>query len=341
MQTNKVIHVFRNNQNNMQSSTNNGLDTCTAIYGVSALLILIALVLVVCRQAKAGTLLSSVIVLILVICVSVPGNEQTVTRKPLPQTKNMNMSRFHTGQCTASTGISPGSGWSGGSVRYQPGADPNTWVPQVHRPEAIAEVPNNAYLGYYAPAPPPPRMTQDSASVPLPVDSEPSRRRQQAVRSDTPPLPLATCGRVEPSGPTTVRNMPPMPGVAQYPGESIWRLPEYPVEEPSRAGTIANVVPGLPEVCQTTPMQIIRNNGLYGIRGNLSADLLKRSAVADFGFLQPLGARDAWIAYNSYDQLHAKDQYLIPATPAPAIHHRQYDPLLRPQEVTSSPQQLL
>jgi hypothetical protein len=60
---------------------------------------------------------------------------------------------------------------------------------------------------------------------------------------------------------------------------------------------------------------VIRNKGLYGIKGNVACDLLKRSAVADTGFIQPLGARDAFLAYNTYDQLHAKDQFMIPVLP--------------------------
>jgi hypothetical protein len=37
--------------------------------------------------------------------------------------------------------------------------------------------------------------------------------------------------------------------------------------------------------------------------------------VADTGFLQPLGARNAFLSYNAYDQIHAKDPYMIPVIP--------------------------
>ena len=110
----------------------------------------------------------------------------------------------------------------------------------------------------------------------------------------------------------TVPNMPPFPGVVQYTGDTIWRLPEWPADQPSREESIAAVVSDLPTCAQTSPKDMIRNQGLYGIKGNVSCDLLKRSAVADTGFLQPLGARNAFLAYNSYDELHAKDQFLIP-----------------------------
>ena len=110
----------------------------------------------------------------------------------------------------------------------------------------------------------------------------------------------------------TVPNMPPFPGVVQYTGDTIWRLPEWPADQPSREESIAAVVSDLPTCSKTNPKDMIRNQGLYGIKGNVACDLLKRSAVADTGFLQPLGARNAFLAYNSYDQLHAKDQFLIP-----------------------------
>lgn len=113
------------------------------------------------------------------------------------------------------------------------------------------------------------------------------------------------------TGHKIVPNLPPFPGVAQYTGESVWRLPEWPADQPSREECIAAVVSDLPTCGQQTPKEVIRNQGLYGIKGNVSCDLLKRSAVADTGFLQPLGARNAFLAYNSYDQLHAKDQFMI------------------------------
>ena len=119
------------------------------------------------------------------------------------------------------------------------------------------------------------------------------------------------CGR----GVKVVPNLPPFPGVAQLTGETMWRLPEWPADQPSREETIAAVVSDLPECREENPRDVIRNKGLYGIKGNVSCDLLKRSAVADTGFIQPLGARNAFLAYNSYDQLHAKDQYMIPVTP--------------------------
>lgn len=190
-------------------------------------------------------------------------------------------------------------------IQFQPGAAPNTWTPQVETSNAIAHVPNNVYLGYYLP-PPPPRWTpQESSATPLPPQEVPPALR--------------------PTPETHDKQRPRQQ--QQYPGQAVWTLPEYPVEMPSREDTIANVVSGLPECCQTTPMQTIRNNGLYGIRGNVSCDLLKRSAISDYGFVQPIGARDAWIAYNTYDQLHAKDQFLVPASPSPTILHRQYPPL--------------
>ena len=142
----------------------------------------------------------------------------------------------------------------------------------------------------------------DDPAILLPVVMEGSA----ASRDDAP-----QCG----GGVQVLSNLPPFPGVvaaALNGNNGVWRLPEWPADQPSREGTIAAVVSDLPECAEQTPRDIIRNKGLYGIKGNTSCDLLKRSAVADAGFIQPIGARNAFLAYDSYDQLHAKDQFLIP-----------------------------
>lgn len=59
----------------------------------------------------------------------------------------------------------------------------------------------------------------------------------------------------------------------------------------------------------------IRNNGLYGIHGNLSCKRLQRGAVGDKGMLQPLNARNQLVKFLSVDQKHAKDPNLIPRKP--------------------------
>lgn len=144
-------------------------------------------------------------------------------------------------------------------------------------------------------------VDNDPAIV-LPVVMEGSA----ASRDDAP-----QCG----GGVQVLSNLPPFPGVvaaALNGSNGVWRLPEWPADQPSREGTIAAVVSDLPECAEQTPRDIIRNKGLYGIKGNTSCDLLKRTAVADAGFIQPIGARNAFLAYDSYDQLHAKDQFLIP-----------------------------
>jgi hypothetical protein len=172
----------------------------------------------------------------------------------------------------------------------------------------VADVTNNAYV---KPSFPPvmSKPTVPEKTLVLPIQME-----GQCNRVDPMCNSVANCG----GGYKIVPNMPPMPGMAQLhsqphvPGEAVWRLPEYPVAQPSREETIAAVVTDLPTCCQQTPKEVLRNQGLYGIKGNLSCDLLKRSAVSDRGFLEPLAARNAFLAYNSYDQLHAKDQFLIP-----------------------------
>lgn len=193
---------------------------------------------------------------------------------------------------------------------------------------SVADVPGNDYRGvetragtaapaYYIPVPP--RMEQKCASTKLVLPIIMEGERPYGPRANDVGRDNATsCGG-------NVQTLPPLPGLALPPppspsptrmdegnGESVWRLPEAAVDQCSREGSIAAVVSGLPDCCQQqTPMDAIRNQGLYGIKGNLSCDKLKRSAVADFGFVEPLGARNAYLAYDSYDQLHSKDQYLI------------------------------
>lgn len=196
-------------------------------------------------------------------------------------------------------------------INFQPGAAQNSWTPQVNRPMAIADVTNNAYVGYESalpdltymqPAPSCVAPCQDTLLLPVQMEGR-VQPRVDAMRDNAP-----ACGAAY----KIVPNLPPMPGMVQYGAESVWRLPEYPVEQPSREESIAAVVPGLPTCCQSTPKEVIRNQGLYGIRGNLSCAKLQRSAVADRGFLEPLHARNSFLAYEAYDQLHAKDQWLIP-----------------------------
>lgn len=77
--------------------------------------------------------------------------------------------------------------------------------------------------------------------------------------------------------------------------------------------------PSMP-VCAPRPAQpsnqemknYIRDNGLYGVHGNLSCKRLQRGTVADSGLLQPLNARNQLLKFLSVDQQHAKDPYLIP-----------------------------
>jgi hypothetical protein len=77
--------------------------------------------------------------------------------------------------------------------------------------------------------------------------------------------------------------------------------------------------PSLP-VCAAPPAQPtnqemkdhIRDNGLYGVHGNLSCKRLQRGTVADSGMLQPLNARNQLLKFLSVDQQHAKDPHLIP-----------------------------
>jgi len=285
-----------------------------------------------------------------------------------------------------------------GVVNFSPGASADVHVPQVNSKNAIADVPNNAYVGQFkrqvpmnygvvsprqssrythTNTPPPPRLSTENPNICLNTRQPPQGGGGGGgggggcARCGAPPgrcscyastqiecqvcgsrggcncanmyrcqlcsAPAGSCGCHTNTG-TPCRLCGAGYGSCScadsVPGEAIWRMPEYPVIGNDRSDSIAAVVPGLPECCQLTPKEVIRNQGLYGIKGNLSCEKLKRNSVQNARFVEPVGARYAWAAYNSYDQLHAKDQYMIPSTAVPEIHHRQYDPLPPPSAFT-------
>jgi hypothetical protein len=63
-------------------------------------------------------------------------------------------------------------------------------------------------------------------------------------------------------------------------------------------------------VCAPTADDI-RNNGLYGIKGDYNCDIMARSSIMDAGFVQPLGAREEWMKYLAYDMPNKRDQFMV------------------------------
>jgi hypothetical protein len=55
--------------------------------------------------------------------------------------------------------------------------------------------------------------------------------------------------------------------------------------------------------------QKIRNEGLYGVHGDLNCIAMRRSAVADTGFVQPVNARQEFLRYLAYDMPNYKNQW--------------------------------
>lgn len=244
---------------------------------LSAVLLLLSIILLACRELKVGITLSTLAVLLVGLNIAFPEKEYVYVQQ---------------GQRNA--------------VRAAVNPTQST-VPPVPAAQKAAVVTDNVYVPK-EPVPPPPPAVKDTSQLLLPVrmESKGDYAAQMKTGSVAP-----SCGQPY----KLVPNMPPMPGVAQFTGDSVWRLPEYPVDESCRGESLNAVVADLPTCNEATPMQTIRNHGLYGIKGNLSCSLLQRSAVADTGFLQPLGARNAFLSYNAYDQIHAKDPYMIPVIP--------------------------
>ena len=55
--------------------------------------------------------------------------------------------------------------------------------------------------------------------------------------------------------------------------------------------------------------QKIRNEGLYGIHGDLNCINMRRSATADTGFVQPVNARQEWLRYLAFDMPNYRNQW--------------------------------
>ena len=100
-----------------------------------------------------------------------------------------------------------------------------------------------------------------------------------------------------------------VPVVPQDRGESLKQPPLSPYE----------FVPNLPACGEHTPTELIRNNGLYGVKGDYNCDIMKRSAVMDAGYVQPLGAREEWIKYLGYDTPNKRDQFMIRKEKGPLL----------------------
>jgi hypothetical protein len=84
-------------------------------------------------------------------------------------------------------------------------------------------------------------------------------------------------------------------------GEVLGRPPLSPFE----------YTPNIPACCPSTPTDDIRNNGLYGVKGDYNCDIMTRATVMDTGFVQPLGAREEWMKYLAYDMPNKRDQFMV------------------------------
>lgn len=168
----------------------------------------------------------------------------------------------------------------------------------------VSQIPNNAYVGRCNPS-----YSDERRPVVLNY-GVPVRRVADTYQHRPTRVPArALC-----ENPTTALVVPmstPTPTRALQAGSPLPGSTSC--QSTNRDASIAAVVPDLVGDDQAAMKEVIRNQGLYGIRGNLSCEKLKRSAQQDTRFIEPVGARNAWAAYNAYDQPHSRDPFMIPS----------------------------
>lgn len=281
--------------------------TENAIYGICVALLVLSILLMPFNKLHASAAICCVVVLTISATLMI----HDATAATAPATENPNHRTAAAAAAAARVFGTPCAEPRPRPRRYATAPPARTSTAPPPPPSPPAPTPHHAHARFAADVPGNYLCGDDGAPRVLPLAMESNELVVDVTDEVRAPDDTPLCG----PGVKVVPNLPPFPGVAQLTGESMWRLPEWPADQPSREETIAAVVSDLPECREENPRDVIRNKGLYGIKGNVSCDLLKRSAVADTGFIQPLGARNAFLAYNSYDQLHAKDQYMIPVTP--------------------------
>jgi hypothetical protein len=318
--------------------------TVNAVYIICCVLLAVSIFLLPFNKINYSALIVCITILLVILAIGITNNttkQQQVVRRPPPDDAPAPAEQSDQTEAVRQKQLAPVRM----AMPMQPRRDMALMRPQqrdmaLMRPQqrdiqcertpppAVADVPGNIMQPPLHVPRRMPLLQQPPLLLPVQMESAPltlvAKADDGAKRDGRNDDDVAQCGpgftvvppqqpRAPPSGPQIVPNLPPFPGVVQYTGESMWRLPEWPVNQPSREESIAAVVPDLPTCSSNQASKnAIRNQGLYGIKGNVSCDLLKRSAVADTGFLQPLGARNAFLAYNTYDQLHSKDQFMIP-----------------------------
>ena len=130
--------------------------------------------------------------------------------------------------------------------------------------------------------------TRSGAIVPISNDRAPRVKKKKTRRAKP---------RAKPAPPPAVRaQLDPTPP------------PAAPVGEDAQLPVRTSAVPPLHN---RDVKKFIRDNGLYGIHGNLTCQHMQRATVSDHGLLQPLNARNQMLKSMAYDQPHEKDPFLV------------------------------
>lgn len=279
----------------------------TIWFATAVALLIMAFVAITFRKNGCAAFLSALSVGALVIIISMTPEPEPVPPCPPP---------------------APAPTPSNRAQRFVPQAPMKRYTPQVAsvkavKPAVVTKVAQRQTAGALRPSAPPSAtaIAQDKLMFPTADRGEslppmPASDRGEMVHTRSGAVRAAFCGA--PQGFATVQDVieAPEEAVQQYVpvvpqdrGESLKNPPLSPYE----------FVPNLPSCGEHTPTELIRNNGLYGVKGDYNCDIMKRMGVMDAGFVEPLGAREEWIKYLGYDMPNKRDQYMIRKEKGPLL----------------------
>lgn len=103
---------------------------------------------------------------------------------------------------------------------------------------------------------------------------------------------------------------------SQQPTRYSYSYNNTPIDEDYVFPHTTDIVNDLPDPSKLTVEErrevkkMIRQQGLYGIKGDYNCDIMRRGAVANNGFIEPLAARREFSKYVGHDVTHHRDPFM-------------------------------